>query len=174
MGRPRRRQSSRTLADPQALAAQLPDELSSFHPVPGSHHFHDHARRVAEWLNTQHPGLGYLTPAVMAAAGLTASDWFRQSLAVIPAVTEFAEDGAQRRVMTVETEDEDVPSMFVYDPDLSSVPPREPRGTRAAVDCGGRGRRGRHRSRLGVDRPRQVDQLGDLYGDVLHRVLFGA
>lgn len=139
-----RRSSKRRVNDPAALADRLPADLRSFHPVPGSHHFHDHARRIAEWLNTQQAGLGYLTPDVMAAAGLTASAWFRQSLAARPSEegvfaamrpvdaaptkdTHVEEQGAQAPGTTPEAEGDDEPTWFVYEPDLSTVPAREPR-----------------------------------------------
>ena len=86
MGSPRRRHQRRDLQSPEALAATLPADLRTWHPVPDSQNFAVHARRIAEWLNTQVPGLGYLTPQVMAAAGLTASAWFCQALAA-PAET---------------------------------------------------------------------------------------
>jgi hypothetical protein len=96
-----RRNSRRQVSDPAALADRLPADLRSFHPVPGSHHFHDHARRIAEWLNSQQAGLGYLTPDVMAAAGLTASAWFRVSLAQAPRVSEAFEGLAASPVVSI-------------------------------------------------------------------------
>lgn len=85
MARPRRRNARSLSTQPDALAAQLPEALRAFQQLTDPDDFTGHARRVAEWLNTQQPGLGYLTGDVMRAAGLTASAWFRVALS-LPAV----------------------------------------------------------------------------------------
>lgn len=80
---PTRRNAKYSSDDPEALAQGLPDDLRTFVVSTDSRDFGAHARHIAEWLNTQHPGLGYLTPEVMRAAGQTASAWFKAVLLVV-------------------------------------------------------------------------------------------
>lgn len=132
---PTRRRNRLGVADPEALAAQLPEGLRAWKPSPGSQGFSAHARRIAEWLNTQQAGLGYLTPLVMAAAGLTAAAWFRQSLAIEPpphlldGPAVGRAPGSAPRVLPIPTAPETpesgpaAPTTWVYDPALT-VPPR--------------------------------------------------
>jgi hypothetical protein len=87
VGSPRRRNQRRDLQSPEALADRLPDDLRTFPSITDPQGFAIRARQIAEWLNTQSPGLGYETPAVMAAAGLTASAWYKATFAVVPAWT---------------------------------------------------------------------------------------
>jgi hypothetical protein len=125
-----RRSSKLRVTDPEALAARLPDDLRTLRPTSDSRDFRAHAGRIAEWLNTQQPGLGHLTPAVMAAAGLTASAWFRQSLAIKPPELDWpgrtAKPSPVNAISTGPESPEDEsrePSTWVYDPVLT-VPPR--------------------------------------------------
>jgi hypothetical protein len=77
-----RRNSRRCDNDPEALAARLPVELRRFRGFSDTD-LRSHAAAVADWLNTQVPGAAeHLTAPVMAAAGLSAADWFKVRLGV--------------------------------------------------------------------------------------------
>jgi hypothetical protein len=78
-----RHNSRRFTDDPEALAARLPAELRRFRDSSDPNDFRSHTTAVADWLNTQLPGAAeHLTAPVMAAAGLSAADWFKIRLGV--------------------------------------------------------------------------------------------
>jgi hypothetical protein len=80
-----RHNSRRYDNDPEALAARLPTELRRFRDSSDPNGFRSHATAVADWLNTQSPGAAeHLTAPVMAAAGISAADWFKIRLGVTP------------------------------------------------------------------------------------------
>lgn len=68
-------------ATPEALAAQLPDELRSLGGVGTPTDYQVLRGHIADWLNQAAPGGGHeLAAPVMTAAGLSAADFYRKSL----------------------------------------------------------------------------------------------
>jgi ADP-ribosylglycohydrolase len=56
VGRPKRRNRSRA-TDPTVMAASLPDDLRSFRSSTDPNDFRSHVIAVADWSNTQMPGM---------------------------------------------------------------------------------------------------------------------
>lgn len=66
---------------PEALASRLPDHLREFRSFSDPDDYRMHASAVADYLNTQVPGLGSdLAGPVMKAVGLTAAGWYAGAL----------------------------------------------------------------------------------------------
>jgi hypothetical protein len=83
MGRPSRRRRSNS-NDPAVLAERLPLGLRTFQPSTHPDDYRRHVRRVADWLYAEMPAAGDLSElasAVMSAAGLSMSVWYRMALA---------------------------------------------------------------------------------------------
>lgn len=77
----RRRNRRPNPSDPAALAARLPDHLREFE---GFSDYRCYMAAVADWLNTQVPGVAEhsLTAAVSELAGVSMADWFKMRLGV--------------------------------------------------------------------------------------------
>lgn len=77
----RRRNRRPKTATPEALAAQLPDELRSLGGVDTPSDYQSLTGHVADWLNQAAPGRGHdLAASVMTAAGLEAAAFYRKVL----------------------------------------------------------------------------------------------
>jgi hypothetical protein len=77
MGRPRRRGAVRS-SSPEVLAQRIPESLRRFKPSTDPATFREHLSVISAMV-----GDG-LVHSVMAVAGLTAADWYRQALAQEP------------------------------------------------------------------------------------------
>lgn len=81
MPKTRRRDKTAPGMDPDALIARMPDELRGAEPFDSVAQYLAHCGRVADWLNTQAPGIASETLTVVReAAGVSVENFFRVRL----------------------------------------------------------------------------------------------